>query len=386
MTEFLSTALERVVDRAQAVASDVIGPLAAGVDAAASWPADGMRALATEGLLGLTVPSHLGGLGHGLLGVAAVTEVIGRACPSTAMCFGMHCVGSAVIAAKATRLHEERYLRPIARGEHITSLAVSESGSGAHFFLPRTRLQRDGDDYLVDGEKQFVTNAGHADSYVVSTGSSDDALDGEFSCLVIDGDTPGIRWGQPWQGLGMRGNASRAMRLDQLRVPVANLLGEEGDQVWYVFEVVTPYFLTAMAGTYVGVAAAALDTTLQHMKGRRHPHSGQSLADVDLLQHRVGQLWTAVQKTRLLLHHAGRLGDLGSPDALTSILASKADAAHTAVTITNECMTLAGGIAYRDNSTLARLLRDARASHVMSPTTDLLTLWTGRSALGLPLL
>lgn len=384
MTEFLSSTLERVVERASALASNVIGPLAAETDAQARWPAEGMRALATEGLMGLTVPSHLGGLGHGLLGLAAVTEAIARACPSTAMCFGMHCVGTAVIAAKATPLHEERYLRPIARGEHITTLALSETGTGAHFFMPRARLQRDGEDFIVAGEKQFVTNAGNADSYVVSTGSSDDA-DGEFSCLVIDAATPGIEWGDAWEGFGMRGNSSRAMRLDGLRVPTSHLLGEEGDQVWYVFEIVAPYFLTAMAGTYVGVAGAALQIVLQHMKARRHVHSGRTLADVEVLQHRVGQLWTGVEKTRLLIHHAGRLGDLGSPDALTSILASKADAAHTAVTTTNECMTLSGGIAYRENSTLARLLRDARASHVMSPTTDLLTLWTGRSVLGLPL-
>ena len=103
---------------------------------------------------------------------------------------------------------------------------------------------------------------------------------------------------------------------------------------------------------------------------------------MELLQHRVGQLWTGVERSRLLLYHAARLGDLGSPEALTFILAAKADAAHTAVATTNEAMTLCGGSAYRDNSTLARALRDARASHVMAPTTDMLTTWTGRSALG----
>jgi alkylation response protein AidB-like acyl-CoA dehydrogenase len=183
----------------------------------------------------------------------------------------------------------------------------------------------------------------------------------------------------------MRGNSSRSMKLDDIKVPASHLLGEVGDQVWYVFEVVTPYFLTAMAGTYLGVAGAALNMAMQHLKERRYAHSGQSLADVELLQHRVGTLWMGVEKSRLLLHHAARLGDLGSSDALTAILACKADAANTAVATTNEAMTMCGGMAYRDNSTLARLLRDARASHVMSPTTDMLTLWTGRSALGMSL-
>jgi len=176
------------------------------------------------------------------------------------------------------------------------------------------------------------------------------------------------------------------MQLDDVRVPAMRLLGREGDQTWYVYEVVAPYFLTAMAGTYLGVAQAALELTLQHLRERRYEHSGQSLANVEVLQHRVGQMWTQVEKSRLLLFHAARTGDLGQADALTAILASKADAATTAVDVVNEAMTLGGGMAYRENGLLARLLRDARASHVMSPTTDMLTLWTGRSALGLPLL
>ena len=378
--------IRHLVEQTRAVCLDVIAPAADRIDADGHWPREGLQALASAGLSGLTVPRAHGGLGHGLLGLAAVTETIGRACASTGTCFGMHCVGAAVIAAKATAHHASRYLEPIARGEHVTTLALSESGSGSHFFLPGTRLERDGDSYLVSGHKQFITSGGHADSYVLSTGAPDEAIEGEFSCLVVDGDAPGLRWGEPWRGFGMHGNSSRALELDRVRVPAANLLGEEGDQVWYVFEVVAPYFLTAMAGVYLGVAQAALDETIQHMKRRRYAHSGQTLADVDLLQHRVGQLWTGVEKSRLLLHHAARLGDLGSPDALTAVLASKADIAHTAVNTANEALTLCGGIAYRENSALTRHLRDARAAPVMAPTTDLLTLWTGRSALGLPLI
>jgi isovaleryl-CoA dehydrogenase len=378
--------LLRIVDRTRTIVDAVIGPAAATVDQRACWPEEGMRALARAGLTGLNVPSHLGGLGQGLLGIVATTETIGRACASTAMCFGMHCVGTAVIAAKATAEQEERYLHPIAQGRHITTLALSESGSGSFFFLPQTRLVRDDDAFVLAGTKQFVTNGSHADSYVVSTVASDASADGEFSCVVVDRDREGIEWGEQWQGLGMRGNASRAMQLDGVRIPGANLLGREGDQVWYVFEVVAPYFLTAMAGTYVGLAQAALHAAMDHLARRVHSHSGQSLADVELLQHRVGRLWTEVEKTRLLVYHAARLGDLGAHDAMTAILASKADAARTVVEVANEAMTLCGGVAYRDNSDMARMLRDARAAHVMSPTTDLLTLWTGRSVLGRPLL
>lgn len=385
MNEYFSPQLARYVERARAIANDVAGPLAEEIDHDARWPGESMAALAADGLTGLTVPAHLGGLGQGLSGLAAATEVLARTCASTAMCFGMHCVGTAVIAAKATAAQEEEFLQPIARGEHLTTLALSETGSGALFFLPRASMTRSGDGFELDGEKQFVTNGGHADSYVVSTCALQDG-EGDFSCVVVDRDAPGVAWGEPWKGFGMRGNSSRAMRLDKVRLPATRLLGEEGDQAWYVFEVVAPYFLTAMAGTYLGVAQGALELAVQHLRERRFAHSGQSLADVEVLQHRVGKLWMEVEKTRLLLYHAARVGDLGSVDALPAMLSSKAAAATTAVDVANEAMTLCGGIGYRENSTLARMLRDARAGHVMSPTTDLLTLWTGRSILGLAMI
>lgn len=386
MDQLLPVKTRELLAAARAVASEVLAPRAAQVDAECMWPAHAFEALGQAGLLGLHVPRHLGGHEEGLLALATITEALALHCSSSAICYGMHCVGSAVIAAKATRYHEERYLRPIARGEHITTLSLSESGSGAHFFLPQMELRRDGENFVVNGTKQFVTNGAHAHSYVLSAQAVGDGADvGEFSCLVLDHSTEGLRWLEPWKGMGMRGNSSRGLELRNVRIPAQNLLGEEGDQIWYAFEVVAPYFLVAMAGTYLGVAQAAVNLTLEHLRTRQYEFSGERLADVPLLQHRVAEMWTAVEKTRMLIYNAARRGDLGDEQALVHILACKADAADTAVAVTNEAMTLNGGIAYRENSTLARLLRDARASHIMSPTTDFLKQWQGRALLGLPL-
>lgn len=382
----MSPELRDLRSTAETVAREAILPQADAVDRDAAWPAHSFAALAEAGLLALHVPKRLGGHGQGLLALATLTEVFGRACPSSAMCFGMHCVGTAVIAAKATRDQEERYLRPIARGKHVTTLALSEAGTGSYFFVPETELTREDGAFVVHGGKQFVTNGEHADSYVISTRASAETGLGEFSCIVVDRTAAGIRWGEPWHGVGMRGNESRSMQLDAVRLPASNLLGREGEQTWYVFEVVTPYFLTAMAGTYLGIAQAALDLTVQHLRSRRHSHSAESLSQIPTLQHRVAELWVEVEKTRLLLYQAARLGDLGSPEAMMSILMCKAAAGETAVWVTNESMTLCGGAAYRENSVLARLLRDARASHVMAPTTDMLKQWAGRTLLGVPLL
>lgn len=387
MEELLSSKVRELRAAAEEVAAEAIASTSEAVDRDAVWPEQSLRALAAVGLTGLHAPVRLGGHEQGLLALAAVTEALARVCPSTALCFGMHCVGTAVIAAKATRDHEQRYLRPIAEGRHLTTLSLSESGTGSHFYLSQTKLRRDGDFFVADGTKQFVTSGGHADSYVVSTMASTlSAEAGEFSCLILDKGGPGMTWLDPWRGFGMRGNSSRGLKLEGARVPAGNLLGEEGDEIWYVFEVIAPFFLIAMSGTYLGIAGAALDLTIQHLRTRRYEHSGEGLGESSVLQHRLGEMWAEVEKTRGLIYHAARLGDAGDPQALAAILACKADVADTAVRVANEAMTLCGGIAYRENGRLSRLLRDARAAHVMAPTTDLLKQWTGRTLLGLPLL
>ena len=377
--------VERLVETATGIARDVLAPMAEQVDRNRIWPRHSFDALASAGLMGLHVPESLGGSGQGLLALAAMTEVLAQGCSSSAICYGMHCVGTAVIAAKPNDHQRETYLREIAAGRHITTLSVSEPGTGVHFYLPRTALTEQDDSFIVRGTKHFVTNGSYADSYVVSTRAAS-AREGEFSCVIIDASLPGIEWKGEWDGMGMRGNSSILMDLKDVRIPTSNLLGEQGDQIWYVFEVVAPYFLVAMAGTYLGITTAAVNYTLQHLRSRAHEHSGESLAEVDTLQHRVGKLWSRLESARQLLYHAARLGDAGHPDALPAILSCKAEISDAGVEIVNEAMTICGGIAYRENGPLARLLRDVRASHVMAPTTDVLRLWTGRALLGQPIL
>jgi len=314
-------------------------------------------------------------------------ETISRGCSSSALCFGMHCVGTAVIAAKATPYQREHYLRPIAEGKHLTTLCLSEPGSGGHFYLPASRLERDAAAYRITGSKVFVTNGARADSYVINTEASDlDASIGDFSCLIVDQEAEGLEWQDRWAGFGMRGNESRGLKMDRVRVPQENLLGEEGDQIWYMFEVVAPFFLMAMSGTYLGIAAEAVEIARQHMLDREYEHSGETLAEVSVLQTRLAEVWAEVEKTRLLIYQAAQLGDLGDPQALPMILSAKVAASEAAVSATNQAMSLCGGKAYRANGKLARLLRDARASHVMAPTTEMLKSWLGRTLLGQPLL
>ena len=380
--------LDTVIARARSVAAEVLGPQARSVDEEGRWPEPGIRALQDTRLTALTIPEDQVGLGYGLLALARVCEELGRECASTSICFGMHAVATSVIAAKATSTQQSQLLRSIAEGKHITSLALSEPGTGTHFYYPQTKLSLNENANLVlSGTKCFVTNGGYANSYVVSTVSADpDAPPGHFSCVVLPAGTKGMQWGPSWSGVGMRGNSSRSLELNDVQIPRANLLGNEGDQIWYVFNVITPYFLVAMAGTYLGVASAALDEARKNVKERRHRHSGASLADNQVIQHRLGSIWANVERTRALLYLAASKGDTGDPDALLGLFSAKAEVAECAVGVVGDAMTLSGGRGYRDGSTLHRMLRDVQASHIMAPATDTLRTWTGRALLSLPIL
>lgn len=352
------------------------------------WVSDTIEALKRKKLTALVVPTESGGLGKGLYALARMCETLGKYYSSAGLCFGMHCVGTAVIAAKATPWQRQNYLEKIAEGKHITTLALSEPGTGAHFYIPQTSLMpTSADSFLINGAKTFVTNGGHADSYVVSTmGATPDANPEYFSCVVLDAGSEGIQWGGEWDGLGMRGNSSRSMKLNNVTVSGQQILGERGDQIWYVFNVVAPYFLTAMSGTYLGIAERALQEASAILKRRVYTHSGTSLAQISILQHRLGTLWARTERTRALIYSAAQRGDASDALAIPSLLAAKAEVAACCVDTVNDVMTLAGGVGYLKNSLLAMLLRDARAAHVMAPTTDILYTWLGRFLLDQPIL
>jgi isovaleryl-CoA dehydrogenase len=379
--------LDEVVERVREIAGEVTAHEADEVDADYAWPEATMRALQSEGLGGLVVPVEHGGIGLGLRALTEVCEHLGYYSGSAGLTFGMHAVGSAVIGAKPTQLQVERYLDPICAGKHVTTLALSEPGTGANFWLPETTMSAVDDGFTIDGVKSFVTNGTKADSYVVSTVSEDpDTPLGHFNCAVLTDGSEGMEWDDGWRGIGMRGNSSRTVKLRGVHIDRHDLLGETGDQIWYVFQVVAPYFLVAMAGTYLGIARRAVDEAIGSMQGRIFSHMGSGPAAMDVPQHKVGRLWTDVERTRRLVYWASEEADRQGPMALPALCAAKADVAGSAVSAVHTAITLMGGRAYRDGGVVDRLMRDALAADVMSPTTDLLLTWCGRALLEQPLL
>lgn len=266
---------DRIAARVREVAREITAPEAARIDAKGLWPEATLRALLQSGLGALTVPGVHGGLDQRLATLARACEVLGTECASSALCYGMHCVGAAVLGARPTPSQVARYLTPICEGRHLTTLALSEPETGVHFYVPRTSAMPMPDGgYLLDGTKSFVTNGAHCDSYVVSVHDREaEGTVGRFSCVIVDRALPGMDWGAAWSGIGMRGNESRTLRLHEVELPQDALLGEEGEQIGYVFEILAPYFLAAMAGTYLGIAQAAFDEARRSLAARTYAHA-----------------------------------------------------------------------------------------------------------------
>lgn len=368
-------------EMAKGLAQTYLKPGAQEIDAQRRFPAEGLQAIARAELSGLLVPEQFGGRGASLTDLVLVCEQLGWACASTAMCFLMHCCGCAVMAARASNEQGERWLRPAARGEAIATLAFSERGSGAHFYQPEITAERRNGSFRLSGRKGFVTSGGKAHLYpVLVNASGEPGLD----ILLVTPDLNGVKFEGRWEGLGMAGNSSIVMALDDVEVPAQNMIGQEGDGQALVFGVVAPTFLTGLAAVNIGIAQAALDAAVEHAKSRRYP-SGQTLAEVTAIQMYIADMSLSVLQARQLTLEAARSADAGEEGAFLLIMQAKVAATECAQTVTNIAMQVGGGQAYGRRLSIERHWRDARAGAIMAPTNDVLKEWAGRALTGLPL-
>lgn len=379
----MTVAVERnPVELARQIANEVIAPLAAEIDREKRFPREAFDALGKAGLLGLLVPEEAGGLGGSLSDLAAVTEVIGQSCGSTAMCFLMHSCATRVIASKATPDQRERYLRPIARGEKIGTLAFSERGTGAHFYSPEIKAEFADGHLVLNGKKSFVTNGDRADFLIVLTNAS--SPDKGLDMIIVDTDAPGVRFEGTWDGIGLAGNNSINVLLEGAKVPFPNLVGAEGDGMDMVFQVVAPAFILGGSGVNVGLARGAYLAALEHAKTRKYA-DGRSLAEVQAIQFYLAEMHGSVEAASLFLQNAAKAADRGEEGALLKVMQSKIIASESAIRVTNLAMQVCGGQGYTRSLPVERYLRDARAGSVMAPTVEVLKEWIGKSVTGLPL-
>ena len=365
-----------------AVAEAADGPIAAEaarVDRERMFPKAGIEALGAGGALGLVVGVDAGGAGGSLTGLATACERVGEACASTGMVFLMHSVTAATIAT-AGGARADEVLRAMAEGRMLGSLAFSERGTGAHFYSPELQATRENGSVTVSGRKSFVTSGGHADIYLLLLHGTEE---GTADAYLVDRDYPGVRFEGDWEGLGMAGNSSIGLTLDEAELGEDALIGEAGKGLDLVFTAVAPFFLVGLAAVNVGIGAAAATAATQHAAERRYP-DGTSLANVQYVQHLLADMDSTVRTARLLVQEAARLGEAGEESALVAIMEAKVVATEAAAAVTHLALQATGGQGYTPALPIERHLRDARAGSVMAPTNAVLRSWIGKALAGLP--
>ncbi|HEY7293187.1 MAG TPA: acyl-CoA dehydrogenase family protein [Vicinamibacterales bacterium] len=378
---------ETAVAAARTIASTTLAPSAAENDRVGRFSDEATHALAEAGLLGMMLPIDVGGAALGPRALSSVIASLAEADASVAMVFLMHACSSLTIAGAARTPAIERVLGDIAAGRHLSTLAFSESGSRSHFWAPVSRaVSLNGSGAKVSARKSFVTSAGHVQSYVTSALAPQGAGPTDTTLYLVDAATRGVTVLTPWDGLGLRANASSAVTFDECVVPHDYRLTDDGAGFAAMLNIVLPLFNVGQASVSLGLCRAAVSAVTAHLKSARFEHLGATLGEA--LPNLRAQLATMQIETDGL---ASRLDDvidhLERPDELTMlrVLEAKAAASEVAISVTSLAMRTCGGAALSRQTGIERLFRDAQAGAVMAPTTDVLREFIGRALLGLPL-
>lgn len=362
------------------VIQTVIVPAARDTDEHGRFPRAAIDALGKTGLLGLLSSTEVGGLGLGLADASRVIERIARDCPSTAMVLTMHYTATALVE----KYGPEDVRRSIAQGDHLTTLAWSETGSRSHFWAPVGTAQPDGGDIVLNGSKSMVTSAQEADSYIWSSLPTPGAQ-GASTLWLIDSRLSGLDSPKPFDGLGLRGNASAPIRAANVRIPAGAMLGTDGAG----FDVMTgdalPVFATLIASSSIGLMDGVLQRATAHITASRFAESDSTLADLPTIRAYLARAVLRADQARTLRDDTLAAMATGRSDATLRVLEVKAAAAEAALDVTDTAMRICGGAAFRKDVGIERLFRDARAASIMAPTSDVLYEFIGRVLCGMPL-
>jgi alkylation response protein AidB-like acyl-CoA dehydrogenase len=379
---------DAVVLKTREIASRVLAPSAAQNDKGGRFSSEAVESLGASGLLGLMLPVDVGGSAQGPRTFAAVTTTLAEADASVAMVYLMHILGTATISAARPSATEgvRPILREIAAGRHLSTLAFSEAGSRSHFWAPMSRAHRNGNGVRISAKKSWVTSAGHAHSYVVSSLAPEGTGPTDSTLYLVPAQTRGLTVAGPWEGLGLRANASAPIALDECEVPSSLQITDDGAGFQAMLNVVLPLFNLGMAAVALGLCRVAVAGTTAHLKNAKFEHLGQSLGealptlrsqlammqiDTDGLSARIDDLVEHLEKPR--------------ETTMLRVLETKAAAGDVAINVTSTAMRVCGGAAFSKHLSIERLFRDAQAGAVMAPTGDVLREFIGKSLLGIPL-
>jgi len=363
---------------ARTFARDEMMPNAPAWDEGEIFPVDALRKAAALGFGGIYVKEDVGGSALSRLDAALIFEELAQGCTSTAAYISIHNMAAWMIDAFGGADARKRFLPKLCTMEHFASYCLTEPGAGSDAANLSARARRDGDHYVLDGSKAFISGGGVSDIYVVMARTGEGGPRG-ISCVVVEKGTPGLSFGAQEKKLGWKTQPTAMVIFENCRVPVTNRIGAEGQG-----------FKIAMGGLdggrlnigacSIGGAQFCLDRTIDYMKARRQ--FGSRLADFQALQFRVADYATEIEAARLLLHRAAVAVGAGEPGGTRLAAQAKRLATDTGFEVVNGCLQLHGGYGYLRDHPIERVLRDVRVHQILEGTNEIMRVIISRAMLG----
>ena len=375
MTQFDLTDDQREIQElARRFTADAITPHAAEWDEKHIFPRDTIRAAAELGFAAIYVSEESGGIGLGRMESALIMEAMAYGCPSTSAFISIHNMAAWMLDAFGSAELKARFLPDLVTMDKLASYCLTEPSSGSDAAALKTKAVRDGDDYIVTGTKQFISGAGDNDVYLVMVRTGGEGPKG-ISCLLIERDMPGVSFGANERKLGWHSQPTRAVILDQVRVPAANLVGAEGQGFSIAMQGLDGGRLNIGACS-LGGAQRCLDEAIAYTKARQQ--FGKPIADFQNTQFTLADMATELEAARALLYAAAAKVTANAPDKTRFAAMAKRFATDTGSKVVDQALQLHGGYGYLMDYPIERFWRDLRVHSILEGTNQVMRMIVGR--------
>ena len=362
------------------LARERIAPRAAEIDASHEFPWDVVELFREHGLFGLCFEERYGGTGTGTLVSLVAIEEVSKVCATSGLILAVQELGSLALKLAGSEEQKERYLPKLASGGWLAAYALTEAGSGSDSAAMRTTAQREGDGYVLDGSKRFITNAAVAHLYTVFAKTDPEAGHSGISAFVVESDTPGFEVARLEPKMGIAGSTTGELVFEDCRVPAINLLGTEGEGFKIAMRVLDRS-RPGVAAQGLGIAQGATDYALEYARTRET--MGKPIAEHQLIAGKLADMETRCEAARGLLYRFGRMVDEGAPDAELTKASAMAKLACTdaAMWVTTEAVQVLGGYGYIKEYPVERMMRDAKITQIYEGTNEIQRLVIAREML-----
>ncbi len=354
-------------DLVRDLARERVAPRAAEIDRKGEFPWDIVELFREHELFGLPYDEAYGGTGTGALMVRVAIEELSKVCATTGLILAGQELGSLGIKLAGTDEQKERFLPRLASGEWLAAYALSEPGSGSDSAAMRSEARLDGDEYVLNGGKRFITNAGVAHVYTVFAKTDPEADHSGISAFIVEADSPGFEVGRIEPKMGIKGSTTGELFFNDLRIPAANLLGEEGEGFKIAMRILDRS-RPGIGAQGLGLAQGATDYALEYAKSRET--MGKPIAQHQLISATLADMETKCEAARGLLYKVGMMIDEGAPeDELTKISAmAKLYCTDVAMEVTTDAVQILGGYGYMQEYPVERMMRDAKITQIYEGT------------------